>query len=346
MLTWPHAGGDWGRHLAQVESCFEGLAKAAAQFEPIVVICNDRTTLTRVRRRLLNSGVAEQRLIMAEVPSNDVWTRDHGPLTTINPDGSVQLLDFHFNGWGERYPSEADDRIVRALTEQGVVSAQTYRRIEWVLEGGGIDCDGAGTLLTTSSCLLNANRNGETSREQVEAKLTKRLGGHRVIWIDDGWLQGDDTDGHVDMLARFVDNETIAHVVCDDPQDPHFEPLQRMKLALQGTLTLSGEPYRLIELPLPQPIYDEHGKRLPATYANFVFVNGAILVPAYADPADHIAAERIAAARPDRQVVGVPARSLIRQGGSIHCATMQLPRGVHIANCAALTSSAKVGSLP
>lgn len=346
ILTWPHADSDWGRHLSEVEQCFEGLARAAAQFEPIVVICANRHTMGRVRNRLSEARVDPQRLILAEAPSNDVWARDHGPITTVNPDGSAQLLDFHFNGWGERHASNADDRIVRALIEQGVIGAQTYRRIEWVLEGGSVDCDGAGTLLTTTSCLLNPNRNGEASREQVEAKLTKRLGGHRVIWLEDGWLEGDDTDGHVDMLARFIDSETIAHVTCDDPLDPHYQPLARMRESLQKALTMNGEPYKLIELPLPQPIYDEAGQRLPGTYANFAFVNGGILVPAYSDPADSIAVARLAAARPDRQVVSVPAHSLIREGGSIHCATMQLPRGAYIDVNSTQTHAEKVGSLP
>ncbi|MBK1652055.1 agmatine deiminase family protein [Halorhodospira halochloris] len=345
MLTWPHANSDWGKDLPEVEDCFERLAVSAAQFEPLIVVCNDQHTLARVNDRLLGAGVDPQQLVLVEARSNDVWARDHGPLTTINPDGTAQLLDFHFNGWGGRHASDADDRIVRTLTEQGVIGAQTYRRIEWVLEGGSIDCDGAGTLLTTSSCLLNPNRNGEASREQVEAKLTKRLGGHRVIWLDDGWLAGDDTDGHVDMLARFIDNETIAHVVCEDPQDPHYEPLQRMRETLQQTLTMNGEPYSLIELPMPAPIYDEQGHRLPATYANFTFVNGGLLVPGYADRADSIAVERLAAARPDRQVLSVPAKPLIRQGGSIHCATMQLPRGVYVACGSPQANAEKVGSL-
>lgn len=345
LLTWPHAGSDWGRELPAVEHRFEELTRIAAAFEPVIVVCNDRHTMGRVRNRLLEAGVDAHRLVLAEAPSNDVWARDHGPLTTINPDGTAQLLDFHFNGWGERYVSDADDRIVRALTEQGAIGTQTYRRIEWVLEGGSIDCDGAGTLLTTSNCLLNPNRNGEASREQVEAKLTKRLGGHRVIWLDDGWLEGDDTDGHVDMLARFVDHETIAHVICTDPQDPHYEPLQRVAATLRQTRTMNNEPYRLIELPLPRPIYAADGRRLPATYANFVFLNGAILVPAYGDPADNVAAARLAAARPDRQVISVPAQELIRQGGSLHCATMQLPRGVHVACHASASNAEKVGSL-
>ncbi|MBK1734595.1 agmatine deiminase [Halorhodospira abdelmalekii] len=348
LLTWPHAGGDWGRTLPEIEHCFEQLACAAAAFEPLLIVCPETPgAAARVRERLLSRGVNAERCVVIEAPSNDVWARDHGPITIQRPDGSVQLLDFRFNGWGERHPSSDDDRIPRVLTERGGIGSHHYRRIEWVLEGGSIDCDGAGTLLTTTRCMLNPNRNGQATRKEVESQLAARLGAHRIIWLDDGWLAGDDTDGHVDMLARFVDSETIAHVVCDDPNDPHYEPLQAMATALQAARTVNDGPYRLIELPLPEPIYDEQGQRLPASYANFVFVNGGILVPAYGDPADTVAAARLAAARPDRRIVSVPARALIRQGGSLHCATMQLPAGVRITAHAELADPPlKTSSLP
>lgn len=329
MVTWPHAEGDWGHDLPEVEACFERLAAAAAQFEPLLVVCPDGPQLARIRARLLEAGVAAERLILAEAASNDVWARDHGPLTVIRP-GGAQLLDFRFNGWGERHASEHDDRITRRLTQEGLIGASSFRCIDWVLEGGSIDTDGAGTLLTTAACLLNANRNGAVTQEQVESQLQARLGAQRVLWLEAGWLAGDDTDAHVDMLARFVDRGTIAHTACHDPADPHYAPLQAMAEELRAARTLCGEAYRLIELPLPAPRYDGHGRRLPASYANFVFVNGGILVPAYGDPNDTVAAARLAQARPDLRVVSVPAAALIRQGGSLHCATLHLPEGVAI----------------
>ncbi len=330
MLTWPHSGGDWGADLPAVEACFERLAAAAAQYQPVLIVSPDSRTSARIRNRLRSAGASAQRLIFSEAPSNDVWARDHGPITVLRAGGRAQLLDFRFNGWGDRYPAADDDRLPRRLTEEGVIGGESYRRIEWILEGGSIDSDGAGTLLTTSSCLLNPNRNSGCAREEVEAQLQARLGVRRVLWLESGWLCGDDTDGHVDMLARFVDRYTIAHAICEDPDDPHYRSLQALRAELQAARTLQGDPYRLIELPIPAPIYDEHGNRLPATYANFVFINGAVLVPVYDDPADAVACARLAQACPGREIVRIPARELIRQGGSVHCATMQLPEGVII----------------
>lgn len=331
MLTWPHPAGDWGASLAEAESCLERLATTVAAYEPLLVVCPDGRTLGRVHARLQGAGAPMGRIALAEAPSNDIWARDHGPITVLRPGGRAQLLDFHFNGWGERFPAQDDDRITRVLTEQGVFGGESYRRIEWVLEGGSIDTDGSGTLLTTSRCMLNPNRNHGTDRTEVEAQLRARLGVQRVIWLDSGWLAGDDTDGHVDMLARFVGRETIAHAVCEDPEDPHYEPLQALRAELQASTRADGEPYERIELPLPAPIHDASGRRLPATYANFAFVNGALIVPLYDDPADAVACARLARACPEREVIGVPARALIRQGGSLHCATMHLPEGVAVA---------------
>ncbi len=343
MLTWPHPGGDWGEHLKEAEACLEQLAVAAAQHEPVLVACPHAQAAAQVGNRLRSAGVQAERLVLGEAPSNDIWTRDHGPITVLCPGGRARLLDFCFNGWGGRFPADEDDRLTRRLTEQGVFGSESYRRIEWVLEGGSIDSDGAGTLLSTTSCLLNPNRNHATDRDEVESQLCARLGAQRVLWLESGRLLGDDTDGHVDMLARFVDRETIAHAACHDPEDPHYEPLQALRAELEGLRTRNGEPYRLVELPLPAPVRDEQGRRLPATYANFVFVNGAVLVPVYGDPADAVACARLGRACPARHVVGVPARGLIRQGGSLHCATMQLPEGVTIDAPASL-SAQRIGA--
>ncbi len=338
MLTWPHPEGDWGPWLQDAEACLERLAIAVAEHEPVLIICPNPWHTAHVRNQLHDAGIPAGRVAFAEAASDHIWARDHGPITVLRPNGGAQLLDFCFNGWGERFPAEEDDRLIRRLTEQGVVGGDSYRRIEWVLEGGAIDTDGAGTLLTTTRCMLNPNRNHGTDRKEVEAQLHARLGVQRVLWLDHGWLCGDDTDGHVDMLARFVDRATIAYSACHDPEDIHYSPLRSMAEELRAATTPSGDPYRLIELPLPEPVYDEQGRRLPATYANFAFVNGAILVPAYDDPADAVACARLAQARPDRRVVPIPARTLIQQSGSLHCATMQLPEGVAVDQ---LTSSLK-----
>ncbi len=330
MITWPHADNGWGASLEAVETCFEGLAAAAARFDPLLIVCRDGAHLASVRTRLAHAGIPAERTILAEAPSNDVWARDHGPIAVTRPGGAAQLLDFRFNGWGRRYPHRDDDLVTHRLTETGVFGAGSYRRIEWVLEGGSIDSDGAGTLLTTRSCLMNANRNGGADQNQIEEQLSARLGANRILWLRSGWLQGDDTDGHVDQLARFLDRETIAYTACTDPDDIHYETLQAMAEELASLRTLRGDPYRLVPLPLPAPQFDDDGNRLPAAYANFVFVNGGLIVPAYGDPADTVAAARLAQALPGRTVVRVPARPIISQGGSLHCATMHLPAGVAI----------------
>ncbi len=335
MMTWPHAGNGWGAALPEVEACFTGLATAAARFEPLLVVCRNGAHLASVRTRLIDAGIPADRLILAEAPSNDVWARDHGPITVIQPGGAAQLLDFQFNGWGQRYPHRDDDLVTRRLTDAGVFGAGSYRRIEWVLEGGSIDSDGAGTLLTTRRCLMHTNRNGETPQSRIEEQLAARLGAGRVLWLESGWLAGDDTDGHVDQLARFLDRETIAYATCTDPDDEHFEPLRAMAEGLAALRTLRGEPYRLVPLPLPAPQVDDEGRRLAASYVNFIFLNGGLIVPAYDDPADTVAAARLAQAVPGRTVVQVPAHPIIRQGGSLHCATMHLPAGVAIDGVAA-----------
>lgn len=331
MLTWPHDHGDWGQQLDAAERCMEALAVAAARFEPLLITCRSAAHVASVRTRLQEAGVPLERMIFGEAPSNDIWVRDHGPVTVLQPSGRAQLLDFCFNGWGGRYAGELDDAVTRALTASGVFGADSYRRIQWVLEGGALDCDGRGTVLTTTRCLLNGNRNDGVTRAQVEEQLAARLGLRRFHWLEHGWLEGDDTDGHVDMLARFVDPETIAYTACDDPRDPHAASLSALADELAALRTMDGEPYRLVPLPIPEARFNAQGQRVPANYTNFSFVNGAVLLPCYGDRNDAVAAARLAQVIGEREVIQVPAQGLVVQGGSLHCATMHLPRAVTIA---------------
>ena len=195
-----------------------------------------------------------------------------------------------------------------------------------VLEGGSIEVDGAGTLLTTSACLLSPNRNPQWSAAQIEDALRAQLGVERILWLHSGHLEGDDTDAHIDTLARFCNPHTIAYQSCDDPDDSHFAPLQQMAAELSACRNRNGENYHLIPLPWAQAQFDEEGNRLPLTYANFLILNAAVLLPTYDDPADHIAQERLQHIFPDREVISVPCGELARQHGSLHCVTMQLPR--------------------
>ena len=327
LLTWPHGRGDFADALPEVEPVFVDIARRVAERERVLISCFDAGHRAHVADLLLAAGVDLERVSLFNVPSNDVWVRDHGPITVLR-DGHPRLLDFVFNGWGGKYPAELDDAVPARLYQQGAFGEVERVRVPLVLEGGSIESDGAGTLLTTRSCLLHPGRNPGLDAGALEQRLREWLGAERVLWVAHGRLAGDDTDGHIDTLARFCDAQTIAHVVCEDADDPHFEPLARMRTELAELRTADGQPYRLVPLPLPAPIRDTDGRRLPATYANFLIINGAVLVPVYDDPTDRVALERLADCFPDRKLVAVPCRPLIAQNGSLHCATMQLPVGV------------------
>ncbi|HFC03764.1 MAG TPA: agmatine deiminase family protein, partial [Nitratifractor salsuginis] len=263
-------------------------------------------------------------LVFIEADYNDTWTRDYGPLSA-EEDRNPLLLDFIFNGWGGKYEASLDNAVNRTLHQKGYFGTTPMRSIDYVLEGGSVESDGAGTILTTSRCLLNPNRNGETSKEDVEKILSDTLGAKRVLWLDHGYLAGDDTDGHIDTLARFCDPETLAYVRCEDPEDEHYEELKRMEEQLQSFRTAEGAPYRLVPLPMPPAIRDEEGRRLPATYANFLITNKALLYPTYdSRSTDRLAGEIFKELFPGREIIPIPCSRLITQGGSLHCSTMQI----------------------
>ena len=326
LLTWPHADSEWRPWLEQADRTFARLAAAIGRYERVVIVARDAVHDRHIHALLTAAGADSARIRRYIVPSNDVWARDHGPITVYR-DGQPLLLDFRFNGWGGKYPCALDDRVTACLQEQGAFGDTPRAAVELILEGGSIETDGLGTLLTTAQCLLNPNRNG-LDQVALEQRLRETLGLSRFLWLQHGHLAGDDTDSHIDTLARFCDPNTIAYQGCADSADPHFASLQAMAEELQSFRTTQGDPYRLIELPLPAAQYSEQGQRLPAGYANFLIVNGAVLVPVYDDPLDSVALERLQAGFPDREVVGVPCLTWIRQYGSLHCVTMQLPVGV------------------
>lgn len=266
----------------------------------------------------------EELLIVGE-PSNDTWARDHGFISLVDDQGGRRLLDFKFNGWGEKFPAELDNAINRRLYDEGKISGEYIDCLDFVLEGGSIESDGKGTVFTTSCCLLAPHRNQPMSKEQIEARLKQELCAERIIWIDHGHLTGDDTDGHIDTLVRVCPDNTLLYISCDDPEDEQYEDLRLMEEQLKTFRTLEGKPYRLVKLPMPRPILFE-GERLPATYANFLVINGAVLCPTYDQPdLDAEALRLIGEAFPDREIVGIDCRSIIKQHGSLHCCTMQYP---------------------
>ncbi len=326
MLTWPHPHGDWRPHLDAVEPVFAAIAHEVARREGLLVVCFDPAHRDHVREYLKKAGVEMARVHLAIAPSNDTWARDHGPITVVE-NGTPRLLDFTFNGWGRKYPADLDNALNARLAARGVFGAP-LEHIDLVLEGGAIDSDGEGTLLTTESCLLDPKRNPHLTKGRIEARLKRHLGVDRVLWLRHGHLIGDDTDGHIDTLARFCSADTIAHVVCRDRGDPHHPALAAMERELRNLRRRNGLPYRLVPLPLPAPIHDEKGQRLPATHANFLVINGAVLVPTYGDPSDREALDNLADAFPGRTIVPIDCRPLIMQYGSLHCVTMQLPEGV------------------
>lgn len=326
LLTWPHEDTDWEPDLERVEACFAAIVREVTRREIALVVCASPRHAHRVRSAIAAAGGDVGRVRCHAVPSNDTWARDHGPLT-VSRDGRPVLLDFRFNGWGGKFPAHLDDRITGTLHAEGAFGRTPLESVDLVLEGGAIDTDGEGTLLTTP-CLLTPTRNPGLSRAALEARLRAILGVSRVCWLEHGRLAGDDTDGHVDTLARFCDPGTIAYQSCEDAGDEHHGPLAAMREELAALRRSDGRPYRLVALPWPRPVRDDDGRRLPAGYANFLVINGAVLVPVYDDVADDTALEALAGCFPGRDVVGIDCRVLIRQSGSLHCVAMQLPAGV------------------
>lgn len=321
QLTFPHADSDWADQLDLVLPCFVDIATAISRFEKVLVVAEQPEAL----RGLLRNALAEN-LRLVQLPSNDTWARDHGGIT-IEENGKAVVLDFMFNGWGLKFPADRDNRITRALFDGGCFQAE-HRYPGLVLEGGGIESDGRGTLLTTAECLLSPNRNPHLSKAQLEARLKEWFGLQRILWLEHGYLAGDDTDSHIDTLARFCSPDTIAYVRCDDPADEHYPALKAMEAELRAFRTADGQPYRLVPLPWPDTCLAADGHRLPATYANFLIINGAVLVPTYRMAQDNEALRILASLFPGREIIGLDCRPLIEQHGSLHCVTMQYPEGV------------------
>ncbi len=324
LLAWPHEGTDWADRLAQVERTYVSLVAAITRFQPALVCVADAALRERAANLLAAAGVELARVRFFDVEYDDTWLRDSGPIT-LREGAGFRLLDFHFTAWGGKFEAGLDDQIVGKLHASGLLAPATHRRIDFALEGGGIETDGAGTLLSTWRCLHE--RHPDTSRTDITALLERELAQSRTLWLEHGYLEGDDTDAHIDTLARFAAPDAIVFQACDDPHDGHFHELTAMAGEIAALRTADGAPYRLFPLPWARPILDE-GRRLAASYANFLIINGAVLIPAYGDPADAEAAAVLARAFPGREIVPVDCRPLIWQNGSLHCVTMQLPEGL------------------
>ena len=325
LIAWPHADTDWAERLEAVESTYVALAAAVTRFQPLIIVVAGETLRAHVMSKLQATNADLSRIRFVELPYDDTWLRDSGPITLRSNSDRFQLTDFQFTGWGGKFGAEQDDALIAGLVDAGVFGSAAHKRIDWVLEGGGIESDGEGTVLTTWRCL--AQRHPDQSREKMSDILRDSLNAQCVLWLDYGYLEGDDTDAHIDTLARFAPDHRIVYQACDDASDAHYDELKRMGEELAALRTADGKPYTLYPLPWAKPIVDE-GRRLAASYANYLIVNGAVLVPAYGDVADDEAARIIGEAYPGRAIVQVPCRSLIWQNGSLHCITMQLPAGL------------------
>ncbi len=324
QLTWPHVDTDWAYMLDEVESCFVNIAREIAARQLLLIVTPEPE---RVRARIADE-VNLDNVRWVKCLTNDTWARDHGGITVLH-DGEAVVYDFSFNGWGLKFAACHDNLITRHCHQAGMLYAKYENRLNFIIEGGSIESDGRGTMLTTSECLLSPNRNGEWERAEIEKYLMKSFGLQQVLWLDYGYLAGDDTDSHIDTLARLAPDNTILYVSCDDVTDEHYEALKAMEQQLAMMRTIEGNPYRLLALPMAAPAFDEEGERLPATYANFLIMNDAVLYPTYGNELLDVAAkEVIAQAFPQREIVGIDCRALIRQHGSLHCVTMQYPAGV------------------
>ncbi len=333
QLTWPHAGTDWAPYLDDItHTCLE-LAREIARRERLLIVTPDGETTAAQLETALTAEELEN-VALAEMPTNDTWARDHGAITLVKNDtdaeGAIpfQLLDFGFNGWGEKFAADKDNDINARLYALGAFCGGMENHRDFILEGGAIESDGQGTVLTTTRCLLAPHRNQPLTREQIDQRLKSYLNCDRVVWLEHGALVGDDTDGHIDTMVRMAPGDTMVYQGCDDPGDEQYAELHAMAQELETLRTLGGKSYRLLRLPLPPALYDE-GERLPATYANFLVINNCVIVPTYGQKAlDDRAMAIIGEAFPDRDIVGIDARTVVRQHGSLHCLTMQYPEGV------------------
>ena len=350
QLTWPHAETDWAPYLASAQQCFLQIAREVTLREPLLVVTPEPEV---VEQQLRQGGVNMSKVVIAECPTNDTWARDHGFICTREPADSssvegganITMHDFCFNGWGMKFAANLDNQINQTLYDTEVFDdhdildlwdAEYENNRDMVLEGGSIESDGRGTILTTTECLKSKNRNTLDEKFMFREWFRDSFGTSRLLWLDAGFLVGDDTDSHVDTLARLCPDDTIVYVQCLDRDDIHYDDLHAMEEQLATFRTTEGKPYRLLPLPMPSAIYeddfpdavpDELGQRLPATYANFLIINGAVLYPTYNQPDhDRRAAEVLQQAFPGREIVGIDCRVLIRQHGSLHCVTMQYPR--------------------
>ncbi|MCG8317077.1 MAG: agmatine deiminase family protein [Pseudomonadales bacterium] len=323
LLAWPHPDTDWHPWLADIEASYHDLVAAIAPYATPLILCKDNPHQNLIQSRL--GEALSNQVVFHVCPYNDTWCRDYGPISVGNQ-RTEHLLSFRFTGWGNKYQA-SDDNLVNKHLEHAHAWAVPVVEINLDLEGGAIETDGAGTLLTTEACLLANNRNRSMNKSAIDKALQQHLGVDRVLWLRNGYLQGDDTDSHVDNLVRFANRNTLVYADCNNQKDPHFEALKAMEAELKCFTTRDGTAYQCIPLAIPEAIY-EGDTRLPASYVNFLILNEAIIFPIFNCEADESALSNIQKAFPQHRIVPINGRNFIKQYGGPHCATMQLPKGV------------------
>lgn len=324
QLTWPHKGTDWKDIIDEVTSFYVSLSKEIIKHSHLLIVCENVADIIKHF-----TSTDQKKLTCVEIESNDTWSRDHGPISLFI-DGKPAIYDFGFNGWGLKFASNYDNQITQKLFAENIFTEEVkyHNHLNFILEGGAIESDGEGTLLTTSTCLLAPNRNQPLTKDEIEEYLKNSLGLQQILWLNHGFLSGDDTDSHIDTLARLCNKNTIAYVQCTDKGDEHYQELKKMEKELSTFRTLNGIPYKLVPLPMADPIYDDEDEyRLPATYANFLIMDEVILMPSYCSDKDAVAKKQLQKAFPYKDIIAIDCRTLIKQHGSLHCITMQYPKG-------------------
>ncbi|MEA3352470.1 MAG: agmatine deiminase family protein [Campylobacterota bacterium] len=317
QLVFPHKDTDWNRYLDDAIDTFVNIAKAIQKYQKVLIIAKDLAHVKSLFDKKKN-------LTFVRLDCNDTWSRDFGGIT-VDQDGKKFILDFKFNAWGKKFEFDKDNQITRKLKLKGLLKGYGHQSINFVLEGGAIESTGDGVLMTTSACMLEKNRNPRMKKKQIEQALMQFFGLKKVLWLDHGYLAGDDTDSHIDTLARFISNDTIVYQSCDDEDDEQYEELKKMEEQLGRFKTAAGKSFKLVPLPWIEPKY-EGDDRLPATYANFLIINGAVLVPTYHDKNDNKALEVFKNIFPKMDIVAIDCTTLIKEHGSLHCVTMQYPK--------------------
>ena len=314
LLVWPHIHSNWAGQLEAIEATYLELIAAISQRQKVFVVAYDTSHAKHIAQLILaNQRIVQQRCIFEISPTDDTWVRDNGPIMLVSEEGRM-LLDFAFNGWGNKYEFKLDDALNESLFFSGVFEHTQLTKEAFVFEGGNLETDGNGTLLVNRQSILCTTRNPRLTELQLTHRLQQVLHADRILWLDVPGLPGDDTDGHIDTLARFCDDQTIAF-----SQHPEISQLEAQ---LRMLTHRSGKPYRLV--PLPTPAFEGTPHDTPANYCNFLIINGAVLVPTYSNRNDGLALEQLSQCFPNREIIGIDSRVLIQQGGSIHCAAMQI----------------------